>query len=52
MWDYQFKKQQTNVALKKGSYPACITNKTKLSETKTIKVIYLYNYKLKTSEYS
>ena len=40
MWDYQFKQQETKIALKKGHYPTCITNKTKLNETKPIKVIY------------
>ena len=40
MWDYQFKQKQTKVARKKGRYPTCITSKTKLNETKPIKVIY------------
>ena len=40
MWDYQFKQQQTKIVPKKGRYPTCITNKTKLNETKPIKVTY------------
>ena len=40
MWDYQFKQQHTKIARKTGCYATCITKKTKLNETKPIKVIY------------
>ena len=52
MWDYQFKQQQTNVVRKKSVTPPASQLILNSYETKPVKVIYLYSYKLKTSKYS